>query len=37
MSVVEEGKIDFLWMDPRRGCVVLTISDHLEWQPDDED
>jgi hypothetical protein len=36
MSVVEKDKIDFLWMDPRRGCVVLTITDHLEWQYDDE-
>jgi hypothetical protein len=34
MSVLEEDKIDFLSMDPGRGCVVLTIADHLEWQDD---
>jgi hypothetical protein len=36
MSVDQTDKIDFLWKDDQRGCVMLTITDHFEWEEDDE-
>ena len=31
MSVVESDKVDFISLNPESGEVVLTISDHLDW------
>jgi hypothetical protein len=31
MAVDRTDKIDFIGVDRRTGCVVLTISDHLPW------
>jgi hypothetical protein len=34
MSVDQTDKIDFLWKDEHRNCVMLTIADHLDWKED---
>jgi hypothetical protein len=36
MSVEQTNKIDFLWKDEQRGRVMLTVSDHLDWEEDRE-
>lgn len=36
MSVDQPAVIDFLWKDQKHNRVVLTISDHLDWEEEGE-
>ena len=36
MSVVETNKIDIIGIDKQTGQVVLTITDHLDWNSDND-
>jgi hypothetical protein len=36
MSILDEKKIDFLGTDKDTGEVILTITDHLEWDSESE-
>lgn len=36
MSVEQTKIIDFIGVDKKSGHVILSISDHLEWQSDEE-
>lgn len=34
MTILEHDKVDFIGVDRVSGAVVLTISDHLDWESD---
>ncbi len=34
MTILENDKVDFIGVDRASGAVVLTISDHLDWEED---
>lgn len=34
MTILEHDKVDFIGVDRNSGAVVLTISDHLDWEDD---
>lgn len=36
MSIDEPAVVDFLWKDEANNRVVLTISDHLDWEEEGE-
>ena len=32
MSVEDKATVDLIGMDPRSGKIILTITDHLDWE-----
>ena len=36
MSIDQPTVVDFLWKDEKKDRVVLTISDHLDWEEEGE-